>query len=121
MNTDDLAALDAEARAVEGKVITNAEQQASAEPPPAAEITTGQLLTAILVPVFKVLAPAWAVSRDECALLGEAWGAVVDKYLPDLDLGVELSAVLATALVFGPRWGTPPKVQPKEKPDAPAG
>lgn len=118
--------LENEARAVEGEVIAAAEHRAGStaadHPPSSNEPTTGEVLTALLLPTFKFLAPAWEVADGECALLGEAYGAVIDKYLPGLDVGVELSAALATLAVFGPRWGKPAKVAPKkEQREAPAG
>jgi len=71
--------------------------------------TNAELLTALLVPTFAIMAPAWRVTDAECAMLGEAYGAVMDKYFPDFSLGVELTAVLATLAVFGPRVGRPMK------------
>lgn len=117
MNAADQENLEAEARAVEGDVITAAEQRAGAGPDQdaAPDMTTAKVLTELLKPTFRLLAPNWEVTDDECAMLGAAYGAVVDKYFPDLDLGVELTAALVTLAVFGPRWGKPAKV-PKPKP-----
>lgn len=126
MTPEEQAALDTEARVVEGEFIAAGEAAAApGAEPEKPEVTTGQLLTSLLVPTFGILAPNWRVTNEECALLGESYGAVVDKYLPDLDLGVELAAALATFAVFGPRWGKPAKVvepaKQDEKKDAPAG
>lgn len=118
MTSEEQANLENEARAVEGEVITAAEQRAGAaaeDQPTSNEPTTGEVLTALLIPTFKIMAPAWEVTDGECAMLGEAYGAVLDKYLPDLSIGVELSAALATLAVFGPRWGKPTKVAPKKE------
>ncbi|HWO42143.1 MAG TPA: hypothetical protein VNO43_10105 [Candidatus Eisenbacteria bacterium] len=116
--------LEAEARAVEGEVITAAEQRGGADSEPGAGVSTADVLTQLLKPTFRLLAPNWEVTDDECAMLGSAYGAVVDKYFPDLDLGVELTAALVTLAVFGPRWGKPakvPKPKPTEAAKAPAG
>lgn len=118
MTPEEKAGLENEARAVEGEVITAAEQRAGAtaeDQPPSNEPTTAEVLAALLIPTFKFMAPAWEVSDGECALLGDAYGAVLDKYLPDLNVGVELSAALATLAVFGPRWGKPTKATPKKE------
>lgn len=118
MTPEEKANLENEARAIEGEVITAAEQRAGAaagDQSSSNEPTTGEVLTALLIPTFKFMAPAWEVTDGECALLGEAYGAVLDKYFPDLNVGVELSAALATLAVFGPRWGKPTKVAPKKE------
>lgn len=125
MSPEEQAALDSEARRVEGDVITAAEQAAGAgAPPPEAEQegATGKLLGELYKPLFAGIAPAWKVSDMECAMLGQAHGALLDKYFPD-GLGVELTALFATVAIFLPRWGTPRKVEPTkdETPSAPAG
>lgn len=107
MTPEEQAALDGEARAVEGEYIAAEEVRAQGGAEESAAVSTAALLALLLKPTFDVLAPAWAVSEPECRLLAEAYGAVLDKYLPDLDLGVEAAAVIATFAVFGPRWGKP--------------
>lgn len=81
--------------------------------------STGTVLTALLRPTFDMLAPAWNVSDDECRMLGEAYGVVIDKYFPNFDLGLELAAVFVTFAVFGPRMRKP-RHTPKQSPDAEA-
>lgn len=118
MTPEEQASLENEARAVEGEVVTAAEQRDGRPPadePSSNEPTTAEVLTALLVPTFRFMAPAWEVTDGECALLGDAYGAVLDKYLPDFNVGVELSAALATLAVFGPRWGKPTKATPKKE------
>ncbi len=115
-------ALHARAAALEGEVLRAGEapeaagQAGRGEAPPKPKPTNGELIGALLIPTFKHLAPNWGVQAEECMLLGEAYGAVLDKYFPDLKLGVEIEAVLVTFAVFAPRWGTPmrnQKPQPK--------
>lgn len=82
---------------------------------------TADVLYPIARLAFDKGAPLWAVSDDEVRTLCDAYGALLDKYFPDgfLDrFGVELSAIMVTIAVFGPRWGTPMKQAPKPKPAA---
>lgn len=103
-----LDALQAELPPVEGG---SAVEGAAATP----DVPTGELLAGLLVPLTQVLAPAWGVTEAECKTLGDAWGCVVDKYFPSGlgAYGVEISAVLVTVAVFGPRWGRPRKQDDK--------
>lgn len=104
MSPEERAALDAEARTIEGEHIQASDAPQTDSP---TRLTTGQVLTMILIPTFAAVAPAWRVTDGECAVLGEAYGALADKYFPDVDLGVEFAAVVATAIVFGPRLRKP--------------
>lgn len=115
MSADD--GLQAEAAALEGEVLravpgagVGGGDQAPAAP------STGELLAALLRPTFDIMAPAWRVSDPECEMLGQAYGAVIDKYFPDMELGVELAAVLATAAVLGPRLRKPRHEEKQEPP-----
>lgn len=92
---------------------------------PAADEAPAMPTADVLFPIarlaFDKAAPLWAVSDDEVRTLCDAYGALLDKYFPDgfLDrFGVELSAILVTFTVFGPRWGTPMKPAAKPKPAA---
>lgn len=112
----------ARAAALEGEVLRPSEAPGAAgqaghgEVPPAGP-STGELLAALLKPTFAVMAPAWGVTDDECVLLGNAYGAVIDKYFPNFDFGVEFSAVVVTLAVFGPRYNRPMR-NPPPAPDA---
>ena len=44
----------------------------------------------------------WNLGKERCAMVGKAYAAVLLKYWPDLTIGEELFAVMATAMVFGP-------------------
>lgn len=113
-------ALGAKAAALEGEIFLAGEIPPGAGAPPPGDRpkpvqpSSGELLTMLFRPTFDIVAPDWKVTDDECAMLGEAYGAVIDKYWPDFQLGVELSAVIATAVVFGPRLKRSRK--PEKKP-----
>ncbi len=51
----------------------------------------------------KVRGPHWAIEEDDARDAGIAYGAVVDKYFPDIEIGPELAALMITAGLFGPR------------------
>lgn len=120
---DPNADLAGKAAALEGELLGKGEGPASGEGPgdgtaPAGDTghartgpTNAELLTALLRPTFDIMAPNWQVSDMECALLGEAYCAVIDKYFPGLEFGIEIAAVLATAAVFGPRMRRPTRVK----------
>ncbi len=116
----DDATLHAEAAALEGEVLRDDRAGQRSDDPPPAGPSTGDVLTSLLRPTFDIMAPAWRVSDTECALLGHAYGAVLDKYFPNIDWGVELAALLATAAVFGPRMRTPRHHPKPETTDAAA-
>lgn len=84
-----------------------------------AEISTAELLAAVLKPTFAIVCPAWKITDKETQSLADAYGKVLDKYFPDLSFGVELEALMITVIVFGPRYGKPSKVEEKAE-DAPA-
>jgi hypothetical protein len=119
LNEHDAGKLGAEAAALEGEYIPKGAPGAQAEEAPPTP-STGELLTMLLRPLFNVVAPAWEVSDDECELLGQSYGAVADKYFPNLELGVELSAVVTTVMVFGTRWGKPRKIETEKPEETPA-
>lgn len=83
------------------------------------QIPSGQLVEMAISPLFGMLAPNWEVQPDEISALGEAYGALLDKYFPDgvaTRYSVEFTALLCTATVFGSRIGTPrKKPKPKKK------
>jgi len=82
---------------------------AAAPPPPDGEaeppkISTDQLVKSVLQPLFGIMLPGWRVTEEEIDALSGAYGLVLDKYFPDgIDFGPELSAVVISLAVFGPR------------------
>lgn len=112
---DDVAAMQAEL----GEPTPTANSE-----PTQPDIPTADVLTAVMVPMFATLCPNWNVTNEECSNVAQAWGPVLDKYLPDwvTRFGVEVNAVLITLLVFGPRWSTPRKiVDVKKEPEQTTG
>ncbi len=74
----------------------------------APEISTGQMVTALLSIGFNMVAGRkgshWNLSAEEATETGEAIGGVLDKYFPDLsESGVELTACMTVAMVLTPR------------------
>lgn len=83
-----------------------------AEPvPEKPDIPTDKLLLMAISPVFDIFAPAWEVTKDEKQALAAAYGALLDKYFPDLDLGPEIGAIVITAMIIVPRIGKPRKIE----------
>lgn len=111
ITAEEVETLAEESRAVEGEHITADEAKAAglggdaseAEPQPS---MTGKVIGDLLKPTFANLAPLWNVTDTECDMLGQAYGAVLDKYFPG-GMGVEATAVIVTLAVFAPRWGKP--------------
>ncbi|MCW3173755.1 hypothetical protein [Shewanella subflava] len=77
----------------------------------------------IILPVVSlacgVLAPNWDIKPEEQAALADCYGALMDKYFPDMaeSGGVELSALLVTAAILTPRLSTPRKLEPEKPKD----
>lgn len=87
--------------------------------------STAEILQPLIEGGFGILAPNWGVSPAECQELSAAYGLVIDKYCPDMDLldkyGPEIAAVTATAMIVLPRMKTPRKLEPpKDVKPAPA-
>lgn len=92
--------------------------------PPSAE--TAAMCTTLLGVTFNhALAPRlgdhWKLADDECSALGAAYGAVLDKYFPNLRAGPEVAAIVVTLAVLGPRvMMTVQAAHEKTKPIEPA-
>ena len=87
--------------------------QAAADDP-AGRLDTGQIITDLAKAAFSLLAPAWRVTDDECAALGQAWAPIADQALESLfpggvaeGAGPWLTAIPLTLAVIGPRIGRP--------------
>lgn len=77
---------------------------------PEIEASTAEILNGLLGAGFQILAPNWQVSPQETEQLSQAYGAVVDKYFPDTglgDFGAEITAVMLTLAIVGPRRSIP--------------
>lgn len=53
--------------------------------------------------LLKQRADYWAMSPGELSALSKAYANVILKYWPDFDLGVELTCIVVTVTVMGPR------------------
>lgn len=88
------------------------------------EISTAELLAPVIKVSADIFAPNWEFDESECEQLGIAYGALIDKYIPDnpaSKYGLEISAVMVTLAVFGSRKGVPLRKEKKtEKESAPA-
>lgn len=118
---DELAALEREADAALASAPAD-ELEPGGSPPASSsvdELPLSDCIAAMLSISFNhLIAPRagdhWALNDGESKALGEAYGAVLDKYFPDLTLGVEVTAILVTATVFGPRIAMQAQYTPKE-------
>lgn len=84
------------------------------------QISTGELCTTLLHIGFALVAARrgdhWKLSAQEAAGTGEAVGAVLDKYFPDMPAhGAEIVAVIAVGSVLAPRLAVDSQIS-KEKP-----
>lgn len=99
--------IEPEQRAGLEAMISAEEPAAKAEQPTVAGMTSGQLWSVLISVGFSVAASRrgghWALSPDEAEQLGEAAGAVADKYMPDMEAGPEYALLGAVFMVCLPR------------------
>lgn len=84
------------------------------------DIESAALVGQVVVVMGAVFAPNWKLTEKECMQLGEVYGALLDKYLPDSGLsryGLELSALMVTASIMQSRAGIPPRLKPPSDDD----
>lgn len=95
------------------------EAEAEAEEQPEAEfvgkegegqadaMSSADVCTLLAQTTFSVIAARrgahWELSQDEAAKMGEAYGVLMDKYMPEDTSGPEMAAVMVTAMVVFPR------------------
>jgi hypothetical protein len=80
------------------------------------EEPTSDVIAQLLSPTFFILAPNWKMTDSEIERLSLSYGAVMDKYFPDLftelkGQTIELKAFSDTFEVFMPRIGVPRKLE----------
>lgn len=117
------AHLEQSAAAVDGVLSPEIQSTEIAESEP--EIETGQLVAQAIQATADIFAPNWDIQPEESEQLGAAYGALIEKYLPDSGLekyGVEISAVLITGMILKSRANKPlrkpkPKEIKKEQPE----
>jgi len=102
--------LQAEADALLLETLDDTAPPVAAEGEPGATngVDTGEMLGGLLLVTFNnLLAPKrgdhWKLAPGEAETLGQAYGVVIDKYFPDLGTGPELTAVLVSFAILGPR------------------
>lgn len=80
------------------------------------EISSAALMADVVQVTADIFAPNWDIQREESEQLGTVYGALLDKYVPDSGLdkyGLELSALMVTAMVIKSRAGVPLKKAPE--------
>lgn len=87
------------------------------------DIPTGKICGDLLDVTFNgLIAPKrgehWKLTREESLALGDAYGAVIDKYFPDISGGPEVVALMLTAAMIGPRIAV--DMASKSKPEKPS-
>lgn len=79
-------------------------------------MSSADVCTLLAQTTFSVIAVRrgahWELSKDEAAKLGEAYGVLMDKYLPEGTSGPELTAVMVTAMIVFPRAQQEQESQP---------
>ena len=85
------------------------------------DVPTGEIIASFMEITFNgLIAPRrglhWEMKRDECQAVGNAYGAVIDKYFPDLNVGVEFTAIIVTISVFGPRVAADARLRAEQEP-----
>jgi hypothetical protein len=122
---EEWARLEQSAQALDGILSPELPAAENSEPEQTG-LETGELLAQAIQASADIFAPNWQIEPEESEQLGVAYGALLDKYLPDSGLekyGIELSAILITGMVLKSRAGMPlrkpkpKKNKPEEKPD----
>ena len=71
--------------------------------------STADVLAPVLQITFGLIASRrgqhWALNDGEAKEAAEAYGSVIDKYFPETTTGPELTAVIVTLAIVGPRLG----------------
>lgn len=106
-NTEALDALQAEAEQEEGRTAEGEYIPGEGEGQGGPEMSTAEVCAFAARATFAVIASRrgdhWEISQGEADQLGEAYGALMDKYFPEAQAGPELTAVVVTAMVVMPR------------------
>lgn len=88
--------------------------------PPEDEISSGDLVAQAIQVTADFIAPNWNIKPEESEQLGNVYGALLDKYMPDSDFskyGLELSALLVTGMILKSRAGVPLRKSEKKAPE----
>lgn len=104
------AVLAAQAKALDGEISPETQLIENPEAEPEIEISSGELMAQVIQVTADIAAPNWKIQQEESEQLGNVYGALLDKYLPDSGLnnfGLEISALLVTGMVLKSRAGIP--------------
>ena len=109
LEPEQVATLDALAAEAEGEQGPAVAGPAPEQSPEVVGPPSGELLLPVVTMAAATMAPAWQLKETECQALADAYGAIIDKYIPGGlgSLGVELNAAMITAAIFLPRMGKP--------------
>jgi hypothetical protein len=94
--------------------------ESAKESPPEDEISSGDLVAQAIQVTADFIAPNWNIKPEESEQLGNVYGALLDKYMPDSDFskyGLELSALLVTGMILKSRAGVPLRKKEKKNPE----
>tara|TARA_B100001094_G_scaffold330613_1_gene396254 strand:- start:1406 stop:1993 length:588 start_codon:yes stop_codon:yes gene_type:complete len=87
---------------------TTSTNQAQAQPAAANAIPETVLIAQMLQMIGHGLAASfgdhWAISQPEADALAVAYDPVLQKYLPNMSMSVEFTAVLTTGMIFVPKY-----------------
>lgn len=98
------------ASVMSGDVIAQEKKRDTMEPNP----QTVMMLLPVIGLICRSVVPNWGITQDEQEALAGCYALVLEKYFTELDLGVELSAVIVTAAIIMPRLDRPRKVEDKD-------
>lgn len=116
--------------AIDAEALENIASQAAgedAEPQAAADseilIPTEEILLPIVSLVTALTLPNWKIKEEENKVLSQAYGAILDKYFPDVggSFGVEVNALIVTGAIFAPRLGKPRILEEKKEDESGGG
>ena len=83
------------------------------------EMSTAELCQMVVGVLFAIVANRrgehWNLSPEETEKLGNAAGAVVDKYAPDLDTGPEAALVMVGVMIAAPRLAMDKQIEAEKE------
>ena len=102
-------AMSAEAEAMDGIYPQTDQIEQNLEPSeaPAPALPTADAMTMLVATVTNLVAVRrgefWRLQREEAEAVGQAYGALIDAWLPPEKVGPGVMAIMVTGMVFGPR------------------
>lgn len=117
--------IESDLKALEGEIVDDPAPGQGGQGSGKHELSTADICSTVVALLFGIVAARrgehWNLGADEQKALGEALGAVVDKYLPNMDTGPEAALVITAAIIIAPRLAVDRQESDKEpeKPAAP--